>query len=356
VNSNPDASVKLWRKVSATENWGTGQQETMRANVRDGTADTDLFKAYMHKLCPEGSALTSKDFLARGADLNGKGDYQGCSSFNPLLIFSRQKENDFEQGALASRNRANAPNRRVMVLLFRIGSRIDFTKWPCPRATEGAAGCVRRFWSDGPSRRTTRLPDKDRKFEDTQDTFACRFYQRISDGSPCHRTVLALRLRLFDRQARPLPKAPYFVAAAGRNTSGFTDPDGFAFVRDVELPATCVVRWSRSSALLDSSKPPDAAWKDFEFEHTVSVDLDAPETASEAPSGALPPSVDSQRLSNMGYIFKDRPEANVQAFQRDAGLNPSGSLADASPGIRRQHDDLVAPPSPHMPNGGPAVG
>ena len=57
---------------------------------------------------------------------------------------------------------------------------------PCPRATEGVAGCENRFFVNGDQRRTTRLSGADRTFEDSEDTFACRFYQRISSGSPCH--------------------------------------------------------------------------------------------------------------------------------------------------------------------------
>jgi hypothetical protein len=325
----------------------------MRTTVPDGVADSGLFRAYMQSLCPERLVLTPKDFLARGADGDGKGDFQGCSSFNPLLIFSKQREDQFEQAAqsqgqagTAVRNQANAPNRRVMVLLFQIGSKVDFAKWPCPRATEGTAGCIRRFWSDGQNRRMKRLPDQDRMFEKTFDTFACRFYQRISDGSPCHRMAPTLRLRLFDRQAQPLPNAPYFVTMSDRTASGFTDKNGFAFLRDVELPATCEARWSRASALLDSSsKPPDANWQDFEFHHSVFVDLEESNPVSTPPS----PVADSRRLSNMGYIFKDTMTENVQAFQRDAALDLSGALADASPKIRAQHDVVIAPPQPSRP-------
>ena len=86
----------------------------------------------MQKLCPSDLKLTKKDFLAQGADGGGKGDFQGCSEFNPVLIFSQEKQEKFDQAkqkndkpTLAGRNAQNAPNRRVMVLMFRKGSRID---------------------------------------------------------------------------------------------------------------------------------------------------------------------------------------------------------------------------------------
>lgn len=199
-NTDPGIAVKMWQYISGKEKWGSNQQDTMRAVTGSsvGTQDSELMKAYMQKLCPPELKLSKTDFLARGADSGGKGDFQGCGEFNPVLLFSQEKQARFDQASkgdrnkpenqatLAERNGANAPNRRVMVLMFRKGSRIDPAKWPCPTATESIAGCKKRFWSDGEIRRSVHPPGTDRKFEDTQDTFACRFYQRISDGSPCH--------------------------------------------------------------------------------------------------------------------------------------------------------------------------
>jgi hypothetical protein len=154
--------------------------------------------------------LQKTDFLAQGADPKGKGDFQGCGEFNPVLIFSQQDEDRFEEAqrdkdraVLDKRNDDNAPNRRVMVLMFRKGSRVLTSKWPCPRASEGAGGCIKRFFSDGEKRRSTRLPELPRKFEDTKDTFACRFYQRISDSSPCHRPEQSV-IRIIDELGLPL--------------------------------------------------------------------------------------------------------------------------------------------------------
>jgi hypothetical protein len=193
-NTDSASAVGLWQQVAATEQWGSDQRQTMQTatGLPDGTPDSDLYKAYMKSLCPANMNLTKQDFLAQGADPNGKGDYQGCSSFNPLLIFSQQKAHQFnqavqnnDQAGIEARNAANAPNRRVVILLFMVGSKVDPAKWPCPSASAGKAGCLKRFWSNGDDRRHNRLPDTDRKFDDAQDTFACRFYQRISDRSPC---------------------------------------------------------------------------------------------------------------------------------------------------------------------------
>ena len=188
VNSDSATAVGLWKQVAGTENWGAQQTQMMQDNVPAGTADGDLYETYMKQLVPKDWSLTPTDFLSSGTDSKGK--YQGCSSFNPVLVFSQQKADQFvPEDQHEERNAENAPNRRVMILLFKIGSIVDPAKWPCPRATEGYTGCKARFWgngSDGDTRRNTRLPTDDRTFEATEDTFACRFYQRLTNESPCN--------------------------------------------------------------------------------------------------------------------------------------------------------------------------
>ena len=73
-----------------------------------------------------------------------------------------------------------------MVLMFR-RSVTHPAKWPCPHRYREHRWLQETFLvrRRNPAR-SVHPPGTDRKFEDTQDTFACRFYQRISDGSPCH--------------------------------------------------------------------------------------------------------------------------------------------------------------------------
>src|SRR5262249_16027673 len=138
-------------------------------------------------------------FLARGEDKDLKGDVQGCSEFNPLLIFSQSKQRQFDQPANhKARNQANKPNRRVVVLLFRPGSRVDPARWPCPRTKEATSDCRKRFFSDfgkglanGPA---------DVEFEKTKDTFACRFYDRLVKSSPCEIIVVPAQFATWDVQ------------------------------------------------------------------------------------------------------------------------------------------------------------
>ncbi len=139
-----------------------------------------LFPAYMDFLCPR--VWSKGEFLGGGLSANGKGDYQGCGEFNPYLVFSQAEEQEFLSNA-TERNAQNAVNRRVVIFLFRPGMTVGATRWPCPAAAEGTAGCLKRFWSDGAARRAPQATR--REYGETQNTFACRFYDRLASQSPC---------------------------------------------------------------------------------------------------------------------------------------------------------------------------
>lgn len=196
----------LWKKLNDTpaggDNWKPQAEQTMHATtgLPAGTPRDTLYKTYMDHLCtvrdgsgqpvPDASGgatvleFTKDDFLARGAGKDLKGDVQGCGEFNPLMVFSKDEKAFFDKPEnRAERNVQNQVNRRVMVLLFRPGSLVDPAKWPCPTADEGVGKCLARFHSDGEKRRSNQAAH--REFKDTKDTFACRFYDRISNSSPC---------------------------------------------------------------------------------------------------------------------------------------------------------------------------
>jgi len=208
---------------------------------------TELFRLYMDKLCGDALKLDPvEDFLARNRDAGGKGDRQGCGEFNPVLLFSQQEEDQYGQSASKNRrNQANRPNRRVVALLFRPGARVSAAYWPCPRVDEDGGGCRKRFWSDGEKRRTTHLPDQSRCFDDSADTFACRFYHRLTTGSPCEGALPIFQVRLFDRFGRPIPNAPYSVTLKGQQPiTGTANASGDIIIRSVKRPTSCVIRWS----------------------------------------------------------------------------------------------------------------
>ncbi len=164
-----------------------------------------LYQKYMDFLCvrlvngqeSEFKLEKDKHFLARGANANGKGDLQGCGEFNPTLILSKKKDDEFRKTAdKDERNQENAKNRRVLIFLFKPGSRIDPQKWPCPHVNQGAAAvgvCKARFWPDSDDR-LKQDPEDDKEFrkelpklrKDTfGGTYACRFYQGFAQDSPC---------------------------------------------------------------------------------------------------------------------------------------------------------------------------
>lgn len=238
ANTALDKAAALWNANASTEQWGASQKTAMQdaTGLPAGTSMPQLIRAYLPKLCPEAMTSTPADFLAGGVDAHGKGDYQGCSSFNPLLVFSQAKEDGFDAGAdsseqktHAARNLANAPNRRVLILVFRKGTKVDPVQWPCPPAAGDKSGCIKRFWPDGDTRRKTRLPDGDRHFNPGHDTFACRFYQRLLTDSPCEDPVVLtpFSLRLIDELDKPVAKQRYRLIAGNMTLEGVTADDGF---------------------------------------------------------------------------------------------------------------------------------
>ena len=233
----PAPSAGQGSSSSSFSSSATSADSAKNARARDIAHDSgqrqQLFLKYMNLLCEDLKLDKSKDFLARGAGPDQKGDVQGCSRFNPLLLFSQEDELEFKLGEqkkdkalLKTRNANNAPNRRVMVLVFRKGSQVVPSKWPCPTFKEGSAGCKKRFFSDGDTRRSTHAPGLDRKFTESKDTFACRFYQRISDNSPCQAATGLfgkLFMQVFDLDGRALlAKRKYTIRLSGDTDPTFT--------------------------------------------------------------------------------------------------------------------------------------
>jgi hypothetical protein len=202
-------------QVAPGDKWGDPAIQSMRTSLNrtekgkpTAAERQSIFLEYMNFLCIDDQLQPFKvdpivGFLGQHADPFGKGDYQGCSEFNPILLFSRSDKQKFDQQKdKTDRDAANAPNRRVMVLLFRPGSRAIPNLWPCPRAKEPTTACHNRFFSDGDKRRSNQ--ENQREFKDQEDTFACRFYQRMVTRSPCERSDKPpLIVALFDTHTGP---------------------------------------------------------------------------------------------------------------------------------------------------------
>ena len=193
-----------------------------------------LFPKYMDTICRDGAGQPFRcektDFLGRGADEWGKVDYQGCSEFNPVLVFSQEKHQELSKPAnKEQRDAANAPNRRVIVYLFQKGSQVAPSVWPCPRAKEGTGDCKKRFWSDGEERRTSRLPEEDREFKKSEDTFACRFYHGLAAFSPCEKPLEVWILRILQpghgsiEDRKPVADTPYKVVVGDTRDAPVTE-------------------------------------------------------------------------------------------------------------------------------------
>jgi len=123
------------------------------------------------------------------------------------------------------------------VLLFRPGSRITASKWPCPRAKEGSTGCVKRFWSDSDNRRFTQLQGDRRLFESTADTFACRFYQRLTYNSPCEkaRKNVWIDLESVDEFGHRVPNFDLILFLPD-GTKRQTRTDSKGYRRELDIP------------------------------------------------------------------------------------------------------------------------
>jgi len=276
-----------------------------------------LYQDYMDFLCgPRLELDKGKDFLARHKDAGGKGDYQGCGEFNPVRMFSKEENARYEKAPdKTERNAENEPNRRVMILLFAPRRRVDPQIWPCPRVKEGTSACRKRFFPDADKRRS--FQEKRREFDKTRDTYACRFYQLISDDSPCERFLTSFSIRLYDLSGRFIALAPCRLTVGGRKPMPLqANERGILTALDVEVPNRCRIEWG--------FQPPPGEEPDFVFSLDMFLTHDDLEREEEA----------KQKLHNLGYSVDNEFHSNVQAFQQDYGhlasppLKTDGQLDD----------------------------
>lgn len=322
-----DVEIKRFQQEQSLEVDGIMGPNTRKA----------LYKAYMDAICPI-TLDPKQDFLGRGQDPDGKADYQGCGEFNPLMLFSKKEEEKYSKPEnREERNSENTLNRRVMVFLFRPGTKVNPERWPCPRAKESGAGCRKRFWSDGERRRTERLPDQRREYKDTKDTFACRFYDRLASSSPCEGVPFRFRIRLCDPFGRPIPDAPYRITYGAKTGKGKANADGWIMAQDLLIPETVSIEWGYPP---EKDEPEDESQSQIDTPGSESHDSD--DLAGELVFRMLVytqindedrDQAAFRRLNNIGYAYRegdDRAEqAAVRAFQlayAELGLEPTGEV------------------------------
>jgi hypothetical protein len=189
--------IKELQNLLTTLGYDIGKEEGMI-----GPNTEKAIQQYMARLCP-GFKLKDEDFLGKGAAA-----YQGCSEFNPLRMFSKAQNEELSKPENhAERNKENEPNRRVIAFLWRGDVKFEQSLWPCPK-DPNIADCEKMFWSDSKKRRSFQEIAREREhsgsakgstpsssrwaYQKTQESFACRFYERLAHMSPCEQPVVAL--------------------------------------------------------------------------------------------------------------------------------------------------------------------
>jgi len=250
IGAKTQAAIKEFQKSQGLPATGNANPSTREK----------LFLAYMDKTCqdPGGQPfqVDKSRFLGGGADPDGKADFQGCSEFNPLLMFSRQENQQLSKPSQKSRRDfENAPNRRVNVFLFQPGTRIDPAAWPCPRVKEGFADCKKRFWSDADDRR--QFQAQRRQYPDQRDTFACRFYDRI--------------MRAIQEAPGPTPQGALVLSWSKREVT----PDHNSQFPAASAPTDVVPDEAKVELLVESRGVPDGTAATIEIRNADSDALAA---------------------------------------------------------------------------------
>lgn len=355
-----------------------GVPEEQHASFQNRNGRLGLFRAYMNSVCVKRDrasgrivpfVLDDANFLARGEGKDLQGDLQGCSEFNPVLILSDKRNKEFaKQKDKTDRNAANAPNRRVLLYLFKPGTKIDPAKWPCPNAggQKGVDACRKRLWSDE-KRRTAPDPEKDRKFTESRDTFGCRFYHGIAGRSPCEsvREQWVLRVLLDTpkegQEPKPLRDRRFLVVAGDApgapQIRGRTDERGILRIPLFDKKTTMDLRLEvavdpESPSQKEGPRTPEEL---REIEKSFArIKLDA---------GALLPleagdDAARQRLFNLGYgpdkledFDAKALELAVLQFERLQKLpNPDGKLdPDTTRKLGEVHEPAIPPSEPKDP-------
>lgn len=303
-----------------------------------------LFADYMDFLCRDAQGelvtLVADDFLAKGADAKLRGEVQGCSEFNPILVPSKAEDERFKDPKnKADRDLVLLPNRRVMAFLFVPGVSIEPARWPCPAAEDGPSECRAQFY---PNEKERRGPSEaQRLYAVTRDTMACRFYDRMARRSPCEVSRTSLMLRLFNEDNDVIPGAHYRITlASGEIREGKAGLDGWLVEQDISTPERVLVEWGYPPEFGISEEQRAERWAypgpfGYQLEVTLEPELEATDEAQA-----------EARLRNLGYNPERTFKENLLAFQRDYEVFPAlGELNDETKlALKEAVDDAVSRP------------
>ncbi|MEJ7732119.1 MAG: peptidoglycan-binding protein [Polyangiaceae bacterium] len=285
-----------------------------------------LFGTYMDAICVDDAGapfvVEKGTFVGGGFDAEGKADFQGCSELNPASLLSQDELTNLPK---VKRDTENTPNRRIVAFLFRPGLHRSPDDWPCPRAKEDTSGCRKRFFTDHERRRSAG-PVR-REYKQTRDTFACRFYDRLSVRSPCEGLRNEKLVELFFDDP--------FIGFADNVLVDLAFADGSTDKLQTS---------SAGSVLVELRRGPfaDALYRREDVELRVRIFL-------------RPPSVDTpegtwQRLVNLGYARFDSPgelpetpvdlERAAEEFQQDHRLSITGEPDGATRAALVQAHDV----------------
>ena len=287
-----------------------------------------LFADYMEAICKDTSGQPfqldpTADFLAHGADPELRGDVQGCSEFNPVLVFSNDEDQKLSKPAnKVERNAENLPNRRVLVFFFPPGAKIKLGNWPCPAASDGPSKCNSYFWPNGDARRS---PGSERRFYGkSHDTMACRFYDRMARRSPCEVARTAIRLRLLDSENDFIANAPYRLTLGnGEVRESQADAQGWMVEQNVETPEHASVEWGYPPEYGISDDERRQRWgRSGPYDYSLDVILRTEDDSSDEEKALA-------HLNNLGYPPERSLEENLLRFQREYQVWPAdGELTD----------------------------